>query len=59
MTKAFVTLNPVAGNSQPEILRDMLKRRFAEAGQVCEVYETTGEERICSGTPSWGEYLRR
>jgi diacylglycerol kinase family enzyme len=52
MTKAFVVLNPVAGNSQPEILRDTLKRRLAEAGQVCKLYETTGEERISSGTPS-------
>ena len=46
MTKAFVILNPVAGSSQPEGLRETLKRRFAEAGQVCELHETTGEERI-------------
>lgn len=46
MKRAFVVVNPVAGHSQPDILREKLRRRFAEAGKDCELYETTGEERL-------------
>jgi YegS/Rv2252/BmrU family lipid kinase len=46
MTKAFVVLNPVAGNSDPEAVQAMLKRKFAEVGWEYELYLTTGEEHL-------------
>jgi diacylglycerol kinase family enzyme len=46
MKKMFVVLNPVAGNSQLEILRKALRRRFADARQVYEIHETSAEDRL-------------
>jgi diacylglycerol kinase family enzyme len=46
MRKVFVIVNPVVGNSQPEILREALQRRLADVGQTYAVYETTGQERL-------------
>lgn len=44
MKHAFVIINPVAGNSNPEQIRDHLDRAFQEAGWSYQTYETTGEE---------------
>lgn len=46
MNTAFVVLNPVAGNSDAEMLRDAVKERFASAGWDCIVHKTMGEESI-------------
>ena len=45
MAKAFVVVNPVAGGSGGD-LRRTIEEHFAGAGWDCEVYETTGQERI-------------
>src|SRR4051794_6665834 len=46
-TKVFVVLNPMAGNSTAEDIRQALDRHFA-AGSQHEIYETTGapEEHV-------------
>lgn len=46
MRQAFVVLNPVAGNSQPDLLRKVLEQRFVDVGWTYEIYKTTGQERI-------------
>ena len=46
VSKAFVVLNPVAGNSDAGALRQSLERRFADVDWSYEVYRTTGEERV-------------
>jgi YegS/Rv2252/BmrU family lipid kinase len=45
MGHALVVLNPVAGDSHDEMRRH-LERHFAAAGWTCELYATTGEERV-------------
>jgi hypothetical protein len=44
--KTRVILSPVAGNSQLEPPGEAPKRRFANAGQRYELYDTTGQECI-------------
>jgi len=46
MTKAFVVINPIAGQSKPEIIKDTVQRHFGDAGLYYEIYETTGQERM-------------
>ncbi len=45
MEKGFVVLNPMAGESGTRV-RKRIEAHFEGAGWGCEVYETTGEERI-------------
>jgi YegS/Rv2252/BmrU family lipid kinase len=45
---AFVVLNPVAGSSQVDVIREALDRHLGGAGISYEVYETTGKERIAN-----------
>ncbi len=45
MGHAFIVLNPVAGQSSDEMRRH-LERHFAATGWTCELYATTGEERV-------------
>lgn len=44
--KAFVVLNPVAGHSDVQAVREGLNRHLAAAGIAYRVYETTGQERL-------------
>lgn len=37
MRQAFVVLNPVAGNSQPDLLRKVLEQRFVDVGWTYEI----------------------
>jgi len=46
MGSAFVVLNPVAGNSDPSLIRNAVERRLGGRGWTYKVYETTGRERI-------------
>ncbi len=46
MGQAFVVLNPVAGHSQPDAVRQALNQHLGGGGWSYEVYETTGEERV-------------
>jgi YegS/Rv2252/BmrU family lipid kinase len=45
MANAFVVVNPVAGGSTGQ-LRRTIEEHFAGAGWDCQVYETTGQERV-------------
>jgi YegS/Rv2252/BmrU family lipid kinase len=47
MAKVFVVVNPAAGESGGE-LRRRIEDHFAGVDWDCEVYETTGQERIAS-----------
>lgn len=42
--KVFVVLNPVAGRSQADDVRQVLQRTFGNPEWCLDVYETTGEE---------------
>jgi diacylglycerol kinase (ATP) len=46
MRSAFVVLNPVAGNSDPSLIRNAVERHLGGRGWTYEVYETTGRERV-------------
>jgi diacylglycerol kinase family enzyme len=46
MRKAFVVLNPVAGNCDPDVVQQALEQHFAGGIWTYEVYETTGQERV-------------
>jgi YegS/Rv2252/BmrU family lipid kinase len=46
MSRAFVVLNPVAGHSDAEALRQALEQRLAGEDWAYEVYRTTGEDRV-------------
>lgn len=46
MARVFVVINPVAGRSEPEAIKEGLQRHFGDAGLDYECYETTGEESI-------------
>ena len=46
MRSAFVVLNPVAGNSDPGLIRNAVERHLGGRGWTYEVYETTGRERV-------------
>ena len=46
MSNAFVVLNPMAGNSDAELIQRALERRLVGNRWAYEVYETTGEEQI-------------
>ncbi len=46
MRNLYVILNPVAGNSQPDLLREMLQRRFSSVEQRYELYETREDDRL-------------
>jgi len=51
VNSAFVVLNPMAGNSDVELIQRALEERFVGNGIAYEVYETTGEERIGARRP--------
>lgn len=44
--KTYVVINPVAGLSQAEVVRERIEAALQERGIPCEIYETTGEEDI-------------
>lgn len=44
--KIFVVLNPVAGQSKPETIRQALDRHLVQNNHSYEVYETTGQEQL-------------
>lgn len=46
MKNLFVFLNPVAGNSEPDVLRELLQRRCAEPGCTYGLHETREDERL-------------
>jgi diacylglycerol kinase (ATP) len=46
LTKVFVVLNPVAGDSDASIVRRTLEENLGDVNWHHEIYETTGEERI-------------
>jgi YegS/Rv2252/BmrU family lipid kinase len=46
MRSAFVVLNPVAGNSDPGLIRNALERHLGGQGWTYDVHETTGRKRI-------------
>ena len=46
MRKAFVVLNPVAGQCDVDVVRQTLEQHFAKTNWTYEVYETTGQERV-------------
>jgi diacylglycerol kinase (ATP) len=46
VTKAFVVLNPVAGNSDVNIVRQALEEHLGNGNWRYEIYETTGQERL-------------
>jgi diacylglycerol kinase (ATP) len=46
MTKAFVVINPIAGRSKPEVIKETVQRHFGDAGLQYELYETTGQETM-------------
>jgi YegS/Rv2252/BmrU family lipid kinase len=46
MRKAFVVLNPVAGQCDVDVVRQTLEQHFAKTNWTHEVYETTGQERV-------------
>ncbi len=48
MNKAYVILNPVAGNSDPESLRAALEQHFAQAGKAFDLHLTQAEEPIAA-----------
>lgn len=52
MSKAFLVLNPVAGNSEPDEVRRLLEEQAqgasGRAAWEYEIYETTGEEDLPS-----------
>lgn len=43
-TNIFVVLNPVAGTSDPEMVRAALEQRLGSAGRQLEIYTTTGAD---------------
>jgi YegS/Rv2252/BmrU family lipid kinase len=44
--KTYVVINPVAGLSQLEIVRDRVQAALAARDIPCEIYETTGDEDL-------------
>jgi diacylglycerol kinase (ATP) len=44
--RVFVVLNPVAGHSDPEFIRQALDRHLASGNRTYQVYETTGQEQL-------------
>ncbi len=46
MKDLFVVLNPVAGNSEPDVLQELLHRRCAESGCTYDLHETRKDERV-------------
>ena len=44
--KTYVVINPVAGLSKLEIVRERVQSALQERDVPCEIYETTGEEDI-------------
>lgn len=46
MKKVFVVLNPVAGQSEPDILRDKLQEYADHIGWSVHLHEMNGEERL-------------
>jgi YegS/Rv2252/BmrU family lipid kinase len=44
--KTYVVINPVAGLSQAEVVRERIQSALDERGIPCEIYETTGKEDI-------------
>lgn len=45
-TRVLVILNPKAGNSTPDDVREAFDRHFPPDRSVVTIYETTGEERL-------------
>lgn len=46
MPKAFLVLNPVSGNTNPEVRRQKFEQHFARLGWDYETYTTTGNEDL-------------
>src|SRR6266498_1413746 len=46
LSRAFVVLNPMAGNCTAQDVRQALERHFSTDAWICEIYETTGEEQV-------------
>jgi diacylglycerol kinase family enzyme len=46
VTSVFVVLNPVAGHSDVDAIRDLLARHFIDEGWRYEVHETRGDGRV-------------
>ncbi len=44
--KTFIVVNPVAGVSQPEAVREKIEAAFQSRDIPFEIYETTGEENL-------------
>lgn len=44
--KTYVVINPVAGNSQLETVRGKIQSALQERAIPCEIYETTGKEKL-------------
>jgi len=44
MPKAFLVLNPISGNTSPELRRQKFEQHFYRAGWEYETYQTTGQE---------------
>jgi YegS/Rv2252/BmrU family lipid kinase len=45
-SRVFVVLNPMAGTSAAEVIRQTLDRHFDDSAWEKEIYETTGDERV-------------
>jgi YegS/Rv2252/BmrU family lipid kinase len=48
----YVVLNPIAGHSTADDIRQWVEENFSGAGMTCEIYETTGEEDVAEITRS-------
>jgi YegS/Rv2252/BmrU family lipid kinase len=46
VTNAYVILNPMAGNSDPEAIKKTLRQKLGNANCSHQVYQTTGDESI-------------
>ncbi len=45
-SRLFVILNPVAGSSKAEFIKEVLKQQCENLGKHYEIYETTGKEHL-------------
>jgi len=46
LKRVFVVLNPVAGTTKPDEVRQLLEQGFRRAGWAWEIYTTTGDEDL-------------
>jgi YegS/Rv2252/BmrU family lipid kinase len=45
-SRLFVVLNPVAGQEEPDYVRQVLDQAFTQRGLTYQIYETTGSEEL-------------